>query len=75
MNVFWYHGRKWSPPRVEPHEQIPMNEHRNVELALLNPGLVHIDVPGAAVKAAKQLGVPYVPCMIGFQPGGKPIVR
>jgi hypothetical protein len=46
----------WSPPPVAPDERIPMNEFRNVELELLNPGLVHIDEPRAAL-VAKQLGM------------------
>jgi hypothetical protein len=46
----------WSPPPVAPDEPIPMNEFRNVELELLNPGLVHIDEPRVAL-VAKQLGM------------------
>lgn len=33
----------WSPAFVGPDDKIPVNEYRNIELALLNPGLVHID--------------------------------
>lgn len=46
----------WSPAPVRPNDPIPVNEHNNIELELLNPGLVHIDEQGIA-KAAKQLGV------------------
>jgi len=67
---------KWSPPYVGPQDPIPLNEHNNVELALLNPGLVHIDIPIAAVQVAKQLDVPYAPCLLGFNSSqGTPIIR
>ena len=33
----------WSPAVVGPDDKIPVNDYRNIELALLNPGLVHID--------------------------------
>lgn len=46
----------WSPPPIAPEEPIPVNEFRNVELELLNPGLVHIDEPRVAL-VAKQLGM------------------
>eukprot|EP00977_Amphora_coffeiformis_P011086 scaffold2655_cov179-Amphora_coffeaeformis.AAC.19 len=59
----------WSPVPVAPTDPIPINEHKNVELELLNPGLVHIDVRGIA-KVAKKLGVPYAPCMLGFEGQG-----
>ena len=67
----------WAPEPVGPQDPIPLNEHKNVELGLLNPGLVHIDMPGEAVHAAKVLGVPYAPCLIGFGTSGKggPVVR
>jgi xeroderma pigmentosum group C-complementing protein len=55
----------WSPSPVGPADPIPVNEHKNVDLKLLNPGLVHIDRPGLA-KVAKKLGIPYAPCLIGF---------
>ena len=67
----------WSPPRIGPMDPIPVNEYRNVELDLLNPGLVHINKRGIA-KVAKKLGIPYAPCMMGFEgQGGRrvPTVR
>jgi len=59
----------WSPPYVGPNDPIPVNEFRNVELELLNPGLVHIDTRGVA-KIAKQLHIPYAPCLVGFEGQG-----
>jgi xeroderma pigmentosum group C-complementing protein len=59
----------WSPPPVGPMDAIPVNEYKNVELELLNPGLVHIDQRGIA-KVAKKLGIPYAPCMLGFEGQG-----
>jgi xeroderma pigmentosum group C-complementing protein len=59
----------WSPKYVGPNDEIPRNEFRNIELALLNPGLVHIDQTGLAV-VAKKLGIPYVPCLLGFEGHG-----
>jgi xeroderma pigmentosum group C-complementing protein len=59
----------WSPPWVGPTDDIPVNEYRNVELALLNPGLVHIDQRGIAT-VAKKLGIPYAPCLLGFEGHG-----
>lgn len=56
---------KWSPPYVGPDEAIPTNDYRNVEKALLNPGLTHIDQTGLA-PIAKKLGIPYAPCMLGY---------
>lgn len=56
----------WSPPPVGPGNTIPVNEYRNVELELLNPGLVHIDRRGMAA-VAKKLGIPYAPCLLGFE--------
>jgi hypothetical protein len=56
----------WSPPPVAPDERIPMNEFRNVELELLNPGLVHIDEPRVAL-VAKQLGM-YVQPLLSPRP-------
>jgi xeroderma pigmentosum group C-complementing protein len=61
--------KKWSPPYVGPNDKIPVNDHRNVELELLNPGLVHLELYRIA-KAAKQLGVPYAPCLLGFEGHG-----
>ena len=46
----------WSPPFVGPSDSIPVNEYKNVELELLNPGLTHIPEPGVAA-VAKQLGM------------------
>jgi xeroderma pigmentosum group C-complementing protein len=46
----------WSPPPVGPDEAIPVNEFRNIELKLLNPGLVHVVEDRIAV-VAKQLGM------------------
>lgn len=60
---------KWNPPFVGPDDPIPVNDHRNVELALLNPGLVHLELYRIA-KVAKQLGVPYAPCLLGFEGHG-----
>ena len=67
----------WAPTPVGPEDPIPLNEYKNVELGLINPGLKHVDIPGAAVQAAKVLGVPYAPCLIGFGNNGQgtPVVR
>ena len=46
----------WSPAPVGPTDPIPVNEYKNIELELLNPGLVHIEERGIA-KVAKQLGM------------------
>jgi len=59
----------WSPPRVGPGDEIPVNKFNNVELQLLNPGLVHVDVKGSA-KVAKKLGIQYAPCLLGFEGHG-----
>jgi xeroderma pigmentosum group C-complementing protein len=56
----------WSPPRVGPGDAIPTNAHRNVELALLNPGLTHLPAPRLSV-VARRLGVPYAPCLVGYE--------
>jgi len=61
--------KKWSPPRVGPNDRIPVNEFRNVELALLNPGLIHLELRRIA-QVAKRLGVPYAPCLLGFEGHG-----
>jgi Rad4 beta-hairpin domain 3/Rad4 beta-hairpin domain 1/Rad4 beta-hairpin domain 2 len=60
---------EWSPEYIGPNDEIPMNDYKNVELAFLNPGLVHIDERGLAV-VAKKLKVPYAPCVIGFEGHG-----
>jgi xeroderma pigmentosum group C-complementing protein len=59
----------WSPSYVGPNDDIPTNEFKNIELALLNPGLVHIDQTGLA-GVAKKLGIPYAPCLLGFEGHG-----
>lgn len=59
----------WSPAPVGPNDAIPVNDFKNVELALLNPGLVHIDQTGLAT-VAKKLGIPYAPCLLGFEGHG-----
>jgi xeroderma pigmentosum group C-complementing protein len=56
----------WAPPPVGPGDEIPVNEYKNVELELLNPGLVHINQRGVA-GVAKKLGIPYAPCLLGFE--------
>ena len=58
----------WSPPYVGPNDMIPTNAYNNVELALLNPGLTHLDQPRLA-PIARKLGIPYSPCMLGFENG------
>lgn len=47
---------KYTLPYVRPTSPIPVNEYKNVELALMNPGLAHIDSSGIA-KVAKKLGM------------------
>ena len=59
----------WSPAPVGPDDEIPINEYRNVELALINPGLIHLDAPRMSV-VAKNLGIPYAPCLLGFEGRG-----
>jgi hypothetical protein len=60
----------WSPPTVGPNDPIPVHEtHGTIELALLNPGLIHLDHRGLA-PVAKQLGIPYAPCHVGFEGQG-----
>ncbi|GFH55916.1 hypothetical protein CTEN210_12392 [Chaetoceros tenuissimus] len=61
--------KRWKPHYVGPNDPIPVNDHKNVELALLNPGLAHIELYRIA-KVAKQLGVPYAPCLLGFEGHG-----
>ena len=68
---------EWSPARVHPNEPIPVNEHNNVELELLNPGLVHLDERRISM-AAKKLGILYAPCLLGFEGHGGnrvPVIR
>ncbi len=60
---------KWSPPPVGPNDPIPVNEHKNVELQLINPGLVHLELRRIAY-VAKRLSVPYAPCLLGFEGHG-----
>lgn len=60
---------RWSPPYVGPDDAIPTNDYRNVEKALLNPGLTHIDQTGLA-PIARKLGIPYAPCMLGYDGHG-----
>jgi hypothetical protein len=64
----------WVPPYVGPGDSIPVNEHNNVELELLNPGLVHVELYRVA-KVAKKLGLPYAPCLLGFERSGRPTIR
>jgi xeroderma pigmentosum group C-complementing protein len=54
----------WRPAFIGPEDPIPKNDYGNMELALMNPGLEHIDQPGVA-KVAKSLGM-YVPESISF---------
>ena len=58
--------KPWSPPIVGPSDQIPVNEFKNVELALINPGLTHMEQPRLSV-IAKKLGISYAPCMCGYE--------
>jgi hypothetical protein len=46
----------WSPDPVGPNDKIPVNEYNNMELELMNPGLVHVDEPRMA-QVAKKLGM------------------
>ena len=46
----------WSPDYVGPNDEIPVNEYKNIELALLNSGLVHLDRRRMA-QVAKTLGM------------------
>ena len=47
---------EYTLPYISPTSPIPVNEYKNIELALMNPGLVHIDSSGIA-KVAKKLGM------------------
>jgi hypothetical protein len=58
--------KPWSPPAVGPHDVIPVNEYRNVELAMINPGLTHMEQPRLSL-VARKLGIPYAPCMVGYE--------
>ena len=58
--------KPWSPPPVGPNDAIPVNEYKNIELALLNPGLTHMEQPRLSV-VARRLGIPYAPCMTGYE--------
>mmetsp|Transcript_11945 Transcript_11945/g.30303 ORF Transcript_11945/g.30303 Transcript_11945/m.30303 type:complete len:1001 (-) Transcript_11945:264-3266(-) len=64
----------WGPPPVGPSDPIPVNEHKNIELELLNPGLVHVELYRVAT-VAKKLGLAYAPCLLGFERKGKPTIR
>ena len=71
----------WGPTPVGPNEKIPVNEYNNIELELLNPGLVHVELHRIA-KVAKKLNLPYAPCLLGFESNGvrggggrKPTIR
>jgi xeroderma pigmentosum group C-complementing protein len=59
----------WSPDVVGPNDPIPVNEFKNIELALINPGLEHIELRNIA-KVAKKLNIPYAPCLLGFEGHG-----
>lgn len=61
--------KPWRPHRVGPNDAIPVNEYNNIELALINPGLTHMQQPRLSV-VAKRLGVPYAPCMCGYEGHG-----
>jgi len=60
---------EWTPPTIRPDDNIPVNEYKNVELALLNPGLIHLRLHRIAT-VAKTLGIPYAPCLLGFEGHG-----
>jgi xeroderma pigmentosum group C-complementing protein len=64
----------WSPPYVSPSDPIPTNEFKNAEKELLNPGLTHMEQAGLGV-IARKLGVPYAPCMLGFERRGTPKIK
>ena len=59
----------WSPTPVGIGDPIPVNEHKNIELALINPGLIHLELSRIAL-VAKRLGIPYAPCLLGFEGHG-----
>mmetsp|Transcript_6881 Transcript_6881/g.7863 ORF Transcript_6881/g.7863 Transcript_6881/m.7863 type:complete len:1072 (-) Transcript_6881:1276-4491(-) len=60
----------WGPTPVSPNDPIPVNEYNNIELELLNPGLVHVELHHIA-KVAKKLNLPYAPCLLGFESNGR----
>jgi len=60
----------WGPTPVSPNDLIPVNEYNNIELELLNPGLVHVELHHIA-KVAKKLNLPYAPCLLGFESNGR----
>lgn len=59
----------WSPQYIGPNDDIQVNEYNNVELALINPGLIHLDLHRISL-VAKKLGIPYAPCLLGFEGHG-----
>jgi xeroderma pigmentosum group C-complementing protein len=59
----------WSPSYIGPNDEIQVNEYKNVELALINPGLVHLQLHRISY-VAKKLGIPYAPCLLGFEGHG-----
>ena len=65
--------RKWLPPFVSANDKIPVNEYRNVELVLLNPGLVHLRKKRIA-NVAKKLSILYAPRLVRFE-GAKPKIQ
>jgi len=70
QNLYGYwQTSPWSPIPVGANDPIPVNEYNNVELELLNPGLVHMQQHGLS-KVAKKLGIPYAPCLLGFEGHG-----
>jgi len=56
----------WTPKYISLNDDIPRNEYGNVEKAMLNPGLEHIKEPRMSL-VAKKLGIPYAPCLVGFE--------
>ena len=56
----------WCPRPIGQSDDIPRNEYGNVEKSLINPGLVHLEEPRISF-IAKRLGIPYAPCLIGFE--------
>lgn len=67
----------WTPLYILPSDPLPVNEYNNIEKALINPGLVHMPQPHLS-KVARKLGIPYAPCLLGFdghQGNGTPIIQ
>jgi len=58
----------WKPEAVAAGEAIPANDFGNIEAKLINPGLVHLRRPGPLAKLCKKMGLPYVPCLVDFDP-------